>query len=82
MTLSLSQLCPREMCAPNVPQLCSNCAQTNFSLVCPEIVPQLFLNCASTVPQMLDYHVADINSKTKIMLQKWVDENSKTMLQN
>ena len=41
----------------NVPQLCPSCAQTSFSLVCPEIAPRLCLNCfcldcASTVPQV------------------------------
>ena len=36
----------------NVPQLCPNCAQTSFFLVCPEIVVQLCPNCASTVPQL------------------------------
>ena len=47
-------MCPRKLCAPNVPQMCHNCAQTKFSLVCPDIVPQLCpncfcLNCASAV---------------------------------
>ena len=53
LTLTLSQLCLREMCSPNVPQLCPDCAQTNFSLVCPQIVLQLCPYCASTMPQLL-----------------------------